>query len=72
MIASILIHRDFLRAFYTETDISNFTLEAILIEIEEEEEIHQVAFYSRNFLAIEINYKIHDKELLAIVNLFQE
>jgi hypothetical protein len=31
-----------------------------------------VAFYSRKFTATKINYEIHDKELLAIVNSFQE
>ena len=34
--------------------------------------LHPVAFYSRKFSAAEINYEIHDKELLAIVDSFQE
>ena len=36
------------------------------------EKLHPVAFHSRKFNVAEINYKIHDKELLAIVDSFQE
>jgi hypothetical protein len=31
-----------------------------------------VAFYSRNMDKVEINYKIHDKEMLAIISAFKE
>jgi hypothetical protein len=31
-----------------------------------------VAFHSRKFTVAEINYKIYDKELLAIIDFFQE
>jgi hypothetical protein len=34
--------------------------------------LHPVAFHSRKFIAAEINYEIHDKELLTIVDSFQE
>ena len=34
--------------------------------------LHLVAFYSRKFPAADINYEIHDKEFLAIVDSFQE
>ena len=34
--------------------------------------IHNVAFHSRKFDAAEINYEIHDKELLAIVDSFMQ
>ena len=33
--------------------------------------MHPVAFHSRKFLPAEINYEIHDKELLAIVDAFK-
>jgi hypothetical protein len=35
-------------------------------------QLHPVAFHSRKFIAIEINYEIYGKELLAIVDSFQE
>jgi hypothetical protein len=31
---------------------------------------HPIAFYSQKFSVAEINYNIHDKELLAIVDSF--
>jgi len=37
-----------------------------------DEKLHPVAFYSRKFLAIEINYEIYDKEILTIIDSFQE
>lgn len=33
---------------------------------------HLVSFHSHKFCLIEINYDIHDKELLAIMNTFEE
>ena len=68
----ILIHPDFAKAFYLETNASDFALEAILLQMDVDKKFHPVAFYSRKFFAIEINYEIHDKELLAIVDSFQE
>ena len=34
--------------------------------------LYSVAFYSQKFASTEINYEIHDKELLAIVNTFKQ
>jgi hypothetical protein len=33
--------------------------------------LHLIAYYSRTFSPVEINDGIHDKELLAIVDLFK-
>jgi len=33
--------------------------------------MHPVAFHSRKFQLAEINYEIHDKELLAVVDAFK-
>ena len=70
--APILVHPDFAKAFYLETDASDFALGAVLSQMGVDEKLHPVAFYSRKFSAAEINYEIHDKELLAIVDSFQE
>ena len=70
--APILVHPDFTKAFYLETDASDFALGAVLSQIGADGKLHPVAFYSRKFSAAEINYEIHDKELLAIVDSFQE
>jgi hypothetical protein len=68
--APILVHSDFSKPFYMETDALDFALGIVLFQEGDGRRLHPVAFYSRNFFAAEINYKIHDKELLAIVDSF--
>ena len=53
-----------------ETNASDFVLGAVLSQLGDGEELHLVPFHSRKFSAAEINYEIHDKELLAIVDSF--
>jgi len=52
-------------------DASDFALGAILSQRDKEGRLHPVAFHSRKFQPVEINYEIHDKELLAIVDAFK-
>ena len=72
MTAHVLVHPDFSKPFFMETDASNFALGLVLSQLGDGEKLHPVAFHSRKFSAAKINYKIHDKELLAIVDSFQE
>ena len=53
--------------FYLETDASDFALGGVLSQKDVSGRLRPVGFYSRKFTA-EINYDIHDKELLAIVD----
>jgi len=54
-----------------ETDASDYALTAILSIVNEENEVHPVAFHSHTFTAVELNYDTHDKELLAIFEAFK-
>jgi len=54
-----------------ETDASDLALAAIL-SIRTGEDIHPVAFHSQSLQAAELNYDIHNKELLAIVEAFKK
>jgi len=54
-----------------ETDASDHALAAIL-STQSNGEIHPIAFHSRAFSAAKINYDVHDKELLAIVESFKK
>jgi len=54
-----------------ETNASDFAIGAVLSQRDEENRLHPVAFHSRKFSPVEINYEIHDKELLAIVDGFK-
>jgi len=54
-----------------ETNASDYALAAILSIVTKDNEIHPIAFHSRTFSALELNYDIHDKELLAIFEAFK-
>jgi hypothetical protein len=69
--APILAHFDPEQPVIVETDASDFALGSILSQRNKENRLHPVAFHSRKFTSAEINYEIHDKELLAIVDSFK-
>ena len=55
-----------------ESDCSNTSLGCTLSQYDDDGVLHPVAFYSRRLLPPEMNYPIHDKELLAIIAGFQQ
>jgi hypothetical protein len=54
-----------------ETDALDFALGGALSQTAEDKKLHPNAFHSRKFSPDEINYEIHDKELLTIVDCFK-
>ena len=54
-----------------ETDVLDYTLAAILSVVNEDNEVHPVAFHSCTFTVAELNYDTHDKELLTIFEAFK-
>jgi len=54
-----------------ETDASDHTLAAIL-STQSNGEVRPITLHLRAFSAAEINYDMHDKELLAIVEAFKK
>ena len=68
----ILTHSDFQKPFFLKSDACDFALGAVLSQHSEDESFHPIGFHLQKFIAAEINYEIHDKELLAIIDLFQE
>ena len=50
-----------------ETDASDGVLGGILLQLQPSGEWHPVAYYSKAMIPAEINYPIHDKEMLAII-----
>jgi len=67
-----LIHVNPSKPFVLEMDASDFAASAILSQLEEDNLFHLISFGSCKFFLTEINYEIHDKELLAIVDVFEE
>ena len=55
-----------------ETNASDYALSTILSTISDSDnEVHLIAFHSRTFMSMELNYDVHDKELLAIFEAFK-
>jgi hypothetical protein len=68
---AILMHFDPHRECIVETDTSDYVLGATLSQTSDDKKLHPNAIYSRKFSPTKINYEIHDKELLAIVDSFK-
>ena len=68
----ILAHVDPKKGFILKVDVSDVALGSVLSQTGDDGQLHPIAFHSRKFEAAEINYEIHDKELLAIVDSFQQ
>ena len=52
--------------------MSDYALGAILSTIDpSDNQVHPIAFYSQTFMSLELNYDVHDKELLAIFEAFK-
>ena len=58
------------RQITVETDASDYAIASILSIIGDDGDIHPVAFRSRTLGPSELNYDVHDKELLAIFDAF--
>ena len=65
--APILTLPDNLQHFRIEVDSSDFATGAVLSQQSpEDNKWHPIAFLSKSLSPVEWNYKIHDKEMLAI------
>jgi len=59
--------------FRVEVDSSDFTTGAVLSQQSMTDgKWHPVVFYSKSLSSVERNYKIHDKEILAIIRALEE
>jgi hypothetical protein len=70
--ASILAHFDLKKQIYIENDFSDFVSAEVLSQMRENDELHSIAFFSKNLASIECNYEIYDKKLLIIVRCFEQ
>ena len=67
----ILAICNFVKKIIIEIDTNRIALDLILSQPDEKKRLHPVTFYSRKFIAPELNYDIYDKKLLAIVDSFK-
>jgi len=69
--APVLAHWDPEAPIMVETDASDYALAAIL-STHINGDIHPIAFHSHTFNTAELNYDIHDKELLTVHEAFKK
>ena len=60
------------RKIILETNASDQALGSCLSQPDAKEQLHPVAYRSRKFAGPELNYDVHNKALLAIVDAFEE
>jgi hypothetical protein len=71
--APILMFPDDTRPFQLEADSSDFATGAVLSQQSPvDDKWHPIAYYSKSLSAVERNYKIHDKEMLAIIQALED
>ncbi len=68
----LLIHVDLSNPFILEMDTSDFASGVVFSQPREDNFFHLIGFCFCKFFLAKINYKIHDKGLLAIVDAFKE
>ena len=60
------------KPIYIKTNIFNYTLGACFSQKDDQGCMHPVVFLSWKFSPAELNYQIHDKELMAIITAYKE
>ncbi len=69
---SVLIMFESDKLIMLEMNASDEVIEACINQLNNKKCLHFIAFYNRKFTDAELNYEIHDKKLLAIVNSFKQ
>ena len=70
--APVLCHYDPFRQTRLETDSSDGVVAGVLSQLQDDGFFHPTGFFSKTMIEAELNYPIHDKELLAIFRSFQQ
>ncbi len=69
---SILIMFESEKLITLKMNMLNETIEACINQSNDKRHLHFIAFYSKKLTDVELNYKIHNKKLLIIVNSFKQ
>ena len=69
---SVLIMFESEKLITLETNASDEVIEACISQSDDKKRLHLIAFHSKKLTDAELNYKIHDKKLLVIVDSFKQ
>jgi hypothetical protein len=67
----ILYYFDLFREIFVKTNTSDYISLGILSQKDNQDVLHLIAFISKKYNLVEYNYKIYNKELLAIIYCFE-
>ena len=70
--APILVHYKQGLKTIVETDSSDYVSSGVFSQLGEDGLLHPVVFFSKNLNPVECNYEIYNKELLAIIQYFEQ
>jgi hypothetical protein len=70
--APVLAYFDMDRDIIVETDASNYVSAGVLSQYDDDNVLYPMAYFSKKHSPVECNYKIYNKELMAIVRAFEE
>ena len=70
--APIVCHYHPERKKQIETNSSDLCKAGILSQYEPDRHWHPLSYYNKRFVPTELNYHVHDKEIVVIVNCFQQ
>ncbi len=60
------------KSIMLETNASDEAIETCISQSDDKKRLHSIAYYSCKLTVAELNYEIHDKKLLAIVDSFKQ
>ena len=63
---------DYKKLVYVEIDALDKAISRVLSQYDNEGIVYPCCFFSRKLISAELNYNIHDKELLVIVELLKQ
>ena len=69
---SVLIMFESRKSIVLKTNASDRVIEACISQSDNKKRLHLIAFHSKKLTDTELNYKIHDKKLLTIVDSFKQ
>ncbi len=68
----ILTHFDLTKQNYIESDSFDFVSVDDLSQMRNDDELHSIIFFSKNFVSTKCNYEIYDKKLFVIIKYFKQ
>jgi hypothetical protein len=68
----VLAHFDLDRDVIVKMDASNYVSAGVLSQYDNHNILYPMAYFSKKHSPIECNYKMYDKELMAIIRAFEE